>query len=256
MPTLTYQSEFSISTDLPLTANEIRTGYLFGISLKNRSGQIITDQVIEDFIRLAVEDLEHTLSIKLAIQKYNENLSLFGDDLMTASLIRASLPVACVVSIKGKYGETQLFELNPESITIKKSSDQMNISRNIHIVPNGNFYLTHNSIPMGFYRSGNVPNYWDLTYVTGWKIPPRVLVDAIAKLVCVNLLPIVSDASLPYPGATSQSVSLDGLSQSVSTTNSAQAGVFGARVSQYRDELTKILPSLRDRFLGINFTVV
>ncbi len=256
MPLISYSSNFSISSDLSISVDEIRKTYLHGISLKNRSGQEIQDWVIEDLIKLATEDLENSLSIKLCIQLYNENISLFGDDIASASLIRFSLPVVCVKSIKAKYGQFEMFELNNESITFKKSSDSMNVSRNVHIVPTGNFYLTHNAIQVGFYRSGNLPNYWDVTYVTGWKNPPRVLVDVIAKMVCINILPIASDAYLPYPGATSQSISLDGLSQSVSTTNSASSGLFGARIKQYIDELTQTYPRLRDRFLGVNFTTL
>ena len=58
-------------------------------------------------------------------------------------------------------------------------------------------------------------------------------------------------------GIANQSVSIDGLSQSVGTTQSAMFGGASARIQNYSDDLEKrIMPLLRARLSGIKMVVV
>lgn len=58
-------------------------------------------------------------------------------------------------------------------------------------------------------------------------------------------------------GIASQSVSIDGLSQSIGTTQSAMFGGASARTESYTKDLKEqILPALRMRFGGIRLCVI
>ena len=58
-------------------------------------------------------------------------------------------------------------------------------------------------------------------------------------------------------GIANQSVSIDGLSQSVGTTQSAMFGGASARIESYAKDLDeRILPMLRARLGGIRMVVV
>ena len=58
-------------------------------------------------------------------------------------------------------------------------------------------------------------------------------------------------------GIASQSVSIDGLSQSIGTTQSAMFGGASARTESYTKDLKEqILPALRQKFGGIRLIVI
>ena len=58
-------------------------------------------------------------------------------------------------------------------------------------------------------------------------------------------------------GIANQSVSIDGVSQSIGTTQSAMYGGASARIQQYTDDINKvILPALRQKFGGLRMVVV
>lgn len=58
-------------------------------------------------------------------------------------------------------------------------------------------------------------------------------------------------------GIANQSVSIDGVSQSIGTTQSAMYGGASARVNEYTNDLNDhLLPVLRQKFGGIRMIVV
>lgn len=58
-------------------------------------------------------------------------------------------------------------------------------------------------------------------------------------------------------GIANQSVSIDGVSQSIGTTQSAMFGGASARIQAYSDDLKdSLIPALRMRFGGLRMVVV
>ena len=56
------------------------------------------------------------------------------------------------------------------------------------------------------------------------------------------------------PALASYSLSIDGLSQSISTTNSATNAAFGARIINYQKEIKDSLSKLKTYYRGIGCT--
>jgi hypothetical protein len=124
-------------------------------------------------------------------------------------------------------------------------------------------------------NSRNIPNYWNIEYVTGWHNPPEELLNAVGMLTAINVLQIISDALMAGTarmvqdsngrtvlqtngamfggiglGMSSKSISLDGLSQSVSSFANGQTGIWGARLKQYQDQMNSVQPgSLMNRLI-------
>ena len=77
---------------------------------------------------------------------------------------------------------------------------------------------------------------------------------------CMRETPSVRIKSLTdktMAGIASQSVSIDGLSQSIGTTQSAMFGGASARVEAYNKDIKEqILPILRQKFNGIRMVVL
>ena len=98
-----------------------------------------------------------------------------------------------------------------------------------------------------------LPNFWNFEALVGFRKTPQVLLELIAKKAAVTILTIAGQAF--RPGFASQSVSRDGVSESVSYTQSAQAGIFGATIKEYNDWIKDNLVSLRGAFRGPNMVV-
>ena len=92
-----------------------------------------------------------------------------------------------------------------------------------------------------------------MVYCTGAKKIPRDILDAIGKLASINVLNILGDIAIGA-GVANQSIGIDGLSQSIGTTQSAENNALSARVRMYTEELKRNLPMLRSRYKGITFT--
>jgi hypothetical protein len=56
-------------------------------------------------------------------------------------------------------------------------------------------------------------------------------------------------------GIATKSLSMDGLSQSISTTASATNAGYGARILQYNKEIDERMKNLRNYYLGIQMVV-
>jgi hypothetical protein len=103
-------------------------------------------------------------------------------------------------------------------------------------------------VPWRIY-SGRFPGGFEVDYTTGYptaEFVPRGLRGAVAKWACIKCLQSIGDGLLA--GFSSQSVSLDGLSESFSSTQSATSAYFGARVKSYQDEIKTWLEHNRYKF--------
>ena len=103
------------------------------------------------------------------------------------------------------------------------------------------------------------PNGFEFDYTTGYessKFVDRGLRDVVAKWAAIQTLATVGDGLLA--GFSSSSISLDGISESFSSTQSATSAFFGARIKQYIDDVDKWLS--RNRYkrgaIPISFTGV
>jgi len=91
--------------------------------------------------------------------------------------------------------------------------------------------------------------FYDIDYDAGYETAgdvPRDLREAIAKSAAIALLNVVGDGLMS--GFSSSSLSMDGLSESFSSTQSATSAYFGARVKVYQDELKEYIADNQRKF--------
>lgn len=99
-----------------------------------------------------------------------------------------------------------------------------------------------------------LPNFWNFTAVVGFRKTPPILIEMAAKKAAMDILTIAGQAF--RGGISSQSVSRDGVSESVSYTASAMYGVYSASVEDYRKFIDANLKELRGAFRGPNMVVM
>lgn len=104
---------------------------------------------------------------------------------------------------------------------------------------------------------GRFPQGFEIDYTTGFptaEFVPKGLRGIVGKWACIKCLASIGDGLLA--GFSSQSVSLDGLSESFSSTQSATSAYFGARIKQYQDEVKEWLRRNRYKWGAIPMSFI
>jgi hypothetical protein len=122
----------------------------------------------------------------------------------------------------------------------------------VRMFPTGGFTYGPYSVYGQFWTGMGAKRYpgaFEFDYETGYEsaeFVPEGLRATIGKYATIKSLAVVGDGILA--GFSSQSVSLDGLSESFSSTQSATSAYFGARIKQYSDEIDSWLERNRYKY--------
>ena len=90
-----------------------------------------------------------------------------------------------------------------------------------------------------------------------WKL--TTVEPALIKAICLmsSLLPLgVSGNLVAGAGISNFSLGVDGLSQSISTTKSGDAGAYNALIKQYRVDLADTVAQLRSKYRAMNIAII
>ena len=90
---------------------------------------------------------------------------------------------------------------------------------------------------IGLVNNRQIGSYWRVGYITGFGCSelPYDILEVIGKTASMNIFNMLGDIILGA-GIASQSISIDGLSQSISSTASATSAGYGARLINYNKE--------------------
>jgi len=99
-----------------------------------------------------------------------------------------------------------------------------------------------------------LPNFWHYTAVAGLREVDPVLLEVIAKKAGIDALTVAGQAF--RGGYSSQSLSRDGVSESVSYTASAIYGIYSATIEEYSKFLNREIKQLKGRYRGLNVIVM
>jgi len=101
------------------------------------------------------------------------------------------------------------------------------------------------------------PQGFEVDYTAGFATSddvPDSLREVIAKWAVIKILTNIGDGI--YAGIASQSTSLDGLSESVSFTQTASTTFFGARIKQYGEDIKTWIEKNRYKYSPVPMTFV
>lgn len=257
---------------------ELKTFYLFGVDLTNDKGEEMPDSLFAHYIKSAVDSLEQFLDIqirKLAIPE--ERHDYYRDDY--DKYIWVALNHQPVISIESVTlvlpGEQVVQVFEPDWIHIQRESGQL------QLVPGtgtaGSILLGASGAYIPIVYGGNkfIPDAFRVAYTAGFGKPPpnsfvspsnpkptgsvsnpdpkldvvpQKIKEVVGKIASFGPFNIAGDL-LGGAGIASQSIGIDGLSQSFATTSSATNAGYGARLVQYNKELKQDLPMLK-RYWG------
>jgi len=239
-----------IDNTLAMSCDELKTTYATDIAFEGLGGQRLTCSTVENKIKTEQVKLENMLDIKIVKQQLKEQQEYYREQFREWGYIKVHNNISEVISVNGYVNNNKVIELELTDLSIKQQIDKF---RNIYIMPAGIGLWQTTLWPFIFrygYRTDYIPNFWHIEYISGFDQIPEDIKEAIGKKTMLQVYNILGNI-LFGTGIASTSKSIDGLSQSVGTTQSATNALFGASINQFQDELKQEIPALKDKYRGI-----
>jgi hypothetical protein len=263
MTAISLKIDYKSDEGLILSPSLLIERYLFGIPLCKSDGTTIPNHVISQYIRNAQSKVENWLSIKLSPEVITEKFDFVRNEWKDFGYVKALYPVRKPISIIGYLNNLKQIEYPNNWMTSRQTSDGKNYFRNIYLVPNAvggatsqSFVYVGISPNLGWFGQIKIPYYWEIKYLTGYTNLDAIadVIDYIGKLAAIEVLSVIGDVLLGI-GISNQSLSMDGLSQSVGIIKSGNNSIFTSRINQYLTEMKDQFVKVEKSYKGITFEV-
>jgi hypothetical protein len=265
-----------------LTADDLRYTQLFGNTLKGTDGWEASNEQLESCVEWAVERVEIELGIDIRRRKYKCNL----DEDLSSAVRKPRFVKGIKLSAVGYTDLDAAYEFRPQDwnnfgfmqlrhypvISVERVNlysplkqflmsvtEWLRVDRDagqLGIYPTLNnlgFAPLYGQSPFWSYmRTVQYPSAFYVDYTTGYETSdyvPEIIRDIVARIACISLLQWVGDGLLA--GFSSSSISLDGISESFSSTQSATSAYFGARILSLQGEVKELMKECRHKFSNI-----
>lgn len=263
MPSISYSIKYRKNEGLIMTPEELEALYFYGIVIRSQDGTVISNDTVRAQIKSAQQEIEKFLDVRLFPKFIEQNYSYYRDDYWNKfPILKMKLPVSKPLALTGFLNGIEQIRYPQDWLNTKKDSEG-HYHKAIHVIPTGSInghssgsvLLTGITAYYGLTSFNDIPNYFDVQYVTGYsaKNMPFDLMDVVGKFAAIKLFHIAGDLILGA-GIASISLGIDGLSQSVSSTSSATNAGYGARITGYYKDIDTYLKRLKGFYRGIVFT--
>jgi hypothetical protein len=255
-----------------ISIEELKTYYLFGLDLTNDLGEEYPDSLFAFWIRNAVDWLEKKLDIPIIpVEIPEERHDYYRDDYDKYIYLQLNrYPVISIEEVKLVLPGEQVVQTFEQSwLHPERHSGQ------VQLVPGtgtaGSILLGASGawLPVIYGNNKFVPDAFRVKYTAGFGKPPptgcgntsvshpdpqldkvpNIIAELVGKVAAFGPLNIAGDL-LGGAGIASQSIGIDGLSQSFNTTSSATSAGYGARLIQYNKEIKDQVPTLYRHYHG------
>lgn len=234
----------------------MRKTYLFGLELVDNDGNAFPSSLFHHHLNSAIQYLEKLLDIIIYPQTITERHDYYASDFNNWGFMHLyKKPVIEVSNLAMMYGADR------QLITIPKDWIQINkLTGTVSLFPThgsaGSLIIGSNGALWGmFSRFDSAPNLWEVQYQAGMEVIPHEILDFVYKKASISVLQIWGDLILGA-GIASQSISIDGVSQSLGTTKSTTYSAASARIESYNKELEQLAILLKSKYYGFGMVVV
>lgn len=261
---ITLRIKYRKNGGLLLSAEEMVALYFYGINTRSQDGTLLSLEVYETYIKAAQQEIERYLDIIFKPTLITEKIHYHRDDYISGfPIMRVSKPVYKPLALVGFINEVEQI-VYPKSWLNSRMTSDFYFERQIFVVPvtkgvtegSGQVILSGITAQTGLHTFRNIPNYWTVQYLTGFKRIPYELMNVVGKLASIGVFNVLGDIVLGQAAVASYSLSIDGLSQSIGTTNSAENSAYSARIKMYVDEVKKTLDRVKSSYRGIGFATL
>ena len=252
-----------------VTPDDLRFTYLWGTDFKATNGQSYTDEQIQYFIDSSTAEIERQLDITIKKQKIRCNAAernlVKGIDYDTDEAVY-DFKYARI----SRYGviktrQRPILKLHKLELLSRWQSCRNITQTTIVDKTKGLLKLMERPLrpsetssgiqtAVGTYGNQTLQSqlFYSIDYDAGFETSddiPKDLREIIAKQAAVSLLNIIGDGLMS--GFSSSSLSMDGLSESFSSTQSATSAYFGARIKEYKDDISNYIKQNKYKFANM-----
>lgn len=235
----------------------LRENYLFGIPLEDLHGNPMKETMLSHYIESAIEYAQRVFQIKIKpLEIVHEVHDYYSGDFLQWSFMQLhQRPIMEVKELSMFFGDRKMFDIPKDWVRSYELAGQIQLfpvtgsSGSLILTQNGSF------MPLMVGMFPNAPGIWRVSYRAGMDDVPMDLVEFIMKRASIGILQVWGDLIIGA-GIANQTISIDGLSQSIGTTQSPQFSGSGARIKNYTDDLKELEKRLKDYYLGINLGVI
>ncbi len=249
------QGEGDSALDL-VSVDDLKNNYLLGVDLTIDDGSPYPNSVFEFYIKSAVSYAEHKFDMPLRPTRYVDEVHDFyaRDYAQFMFLNLDKYPVLDVEKIRMVLpGENRLTggrTFSGDDLYVDSDYGQVNI------IPGSALTLgSMGPLLARWMHQDFIPQVFRATYTAGFAKGkcPTLIKDYIGRLASFGPLNIAGDL-LGGAGVASQSISIDGLSQSIATTSSPEFAGYGARILLYTKDLKMMEPLILKYYKGIRMS--
>ena len=248
MGQLTLTIKYRKNSGLVFSVAEIWSLYLFGITINGGQGTSFSNEAIRRYIEMAQRQVENFFNLRFCKQLVDQTLSYYRADYWQSfPILQTNYPVRDPLSMIGMLNKMEQIIYPQGWLFCEYDTAMGQGKRRVSVVPTGasttqgnaQVILTGITSQIGMQRFENIPDYWRLQYITGWDIDdmPMDLLNVVGMLATFGPLNVAGDLILGVAGVANQSLSIDGLSQSIGTTASATSAGYTARIKEYQQEI-------------------
>lgn len=266
MPKVTYEIIITKNDGLVITPIELLEKYFHGSLPKKADGTYMPLEVIESYIRDAQNSVESELSLVLQYQLVSENTIFETRAYSSWCFTKTTYPVDIPISFTGFLNKLKQINYPADWITQKKETStrgEQSRHRRVNLVPAGNtgaqtsgtVIFAGMTPHLGLMNLGNIADYWTISYLSGFEKIPQNITSVISKKASIPIFMILGDLIMGA-GIASKSLSIDGLSQSVSSTAGQTSAAYGARINEMRKEIEKDIAILKDCYCSLTISVL
>jgi hypothetical protein len=249
-----------------LTADDMRYTYMWGVDARATNGASYTDAQIRFHINSSLAEMARRLNITIKKKRiacepqsrglkpgidYDEEESYYQfrrEKIQRSGMITTrKRPVISLKRLDLFSRNNHIFTLL-NNYTLDKTKGMIRFF-NRPLKMTESMRAVHNAISPYGADTNNSQLFYAIDYVAGFESADAVPDDlraAIGKMCAIELLNIIGDGLLA--GFSSSSLSLDGVSESFSSTQSATSATYGARIKEYGDELQEYIKANKMKF--------
>lgn len=239
---------YNVDAGLLANADEFRTMYLNNLPVKGFDGYVIQNLVIENWIKNNLKYTEDIMDIAISPIKCWDKVDFDASISKQYNYVPLFKNILEFVEISGRLNESNVMSI-PSNVVALNVQDRVN--RNLYFIyPNFyTFLYTITTFYLYAYAS-YVPYFWNVKYLAGFKVLPMDLVDFVLKKSLIDAYTHLSNILLK-PGFAGSSKSIDGVSESLTTTRSASTTLFGAAKKELQEEIKERELALKPIYKGV-----
>jgi hypothetical protein len=241
-----------VDETLVFSVDDFKKTYLSGLDLSNPDGTPFAEQMFTDYIRAAVDWLEKALDICIAPREFeDETHDHFAQDYGQWGFFKLHhWPIIQMREVAFQYPSMdERVTIDADWVILEEGGE----TGVVQLVPGrggiSDVLFTPGSLMPLWSGGGRVPGVWKFTYRAGFELGqvPPLMKHCIGMVASLGVMNVAGDL-VGGSGLQGWSVTIPGLSQNITTTNSSTNAGFGARIIQYEKDLKLYLPVLKAHY--------